>query len=252
DPFDPYMDVIGADDFINIPLLERVITDTHYSDRERQGRHFAFLARLAAQWQDRSFGIASNDYVAVAVDEMGIARVFGDYPEFDDFAFFLQANCQPDFLPEMMEVGTPLTWNRGESAVKAYKVPGTWEGDYTFDLNDWQTGSGGSWENWFVQDGSLEIRTEVSDDCADILTNTEEWMQDDAIQIFPNPVREALTLNVPVDTERVQLFNAQGQMVHQSKLLTNLIDVSSLQSGTYTLVIDTPAGPFRQRFVKID
>ncbi|MEN0006209.1 MAG: cyanophycinase, partial [Bacteroidota bacterium] len=47
DPFDPYMDVIGADDFINIPLLERVITDTHYSDRERQGRHFAFLARLA-------------------------------------------------------------------------------------------------------------------------------------------------------------------------------------------------------------
>ncbi len=38
--------------------------------------------------------------------------------------------------------------NRSGEAVKVYKVPGTMNGLNYFQLSDWQSGSGGSWENW--------------------------------------------------------------------------------------------------------
>lgn len=43
-PYDPLVS-IGRNDFLRVPFLKRVITDTHFDNPDRRGRHFTFLAR---------------------------------------------------------------------------------------------------------------------------------------------------------------------------------------------------------------
>lgn len=143
-------------DFLQIPFLEEVVTDSHYNrvqgdDMDRKGRHVAFLARMVADWGMDAKGIGVNEYTAVGVDENGLARVFGN-PSYDDFAYFLKVNGG---APEVCESGTPLTWNHGGQALSVYKILGNPQGNNTFDLNDWQTASGGEWQSWYVVNGQL-------------------------------------------------------------------------------------------------
>jgi hypothetical protein len=109
------------------------------------------MARMTADWQMEAKGIGVNEYTAVAVDENGLARVFGD-PSYDDFAYFLKVNAG---APEVCENNTPLTWNHGGQALSVYKILGNPQGSNSFDLNDWQTASGGEWQSWYVVSGQL-------------------------------------------------------------------------------------------------
>jgi cyanophycinase-like exopeptidase len=143
-------------DFLQIPFLEDVVTDSHYNrvqgdDEDRKGRHVAFLARMVTDWDMDAKGIGVNEYTAVGVDENGLARVFGN-PSYDDFAYFLKVNAG---APEVCVSGTPLTWNHGGQALSVYKILGNPQGNNLFDLNDWQTASGGEWQNWYVVNGQL-------------------------------------------------------------------------------------------------
>ncbi len=153
----PYHFRITLDnEFLQVPFLEEVVTDSHYNrvqddDHDRKGRHVAFMARMTADWQMEAKGIGVNEYTAVAVDENGLARVFGD-PSYDDFAYFLKVNAG---APEVCENNTPLTWNHGGQALSVYKILGNPQGSNSFDLNDWQTASGGEWQSWYVVSGQL-------------------------------------------------------------------------------------------------
>src|SRR5690606_18563749 len=51
---------LGYNDFLQIPYLERVVTDMHYDDPDRRGRHTTFMARFATDHGLRPFGIACN------------------------------------------------------------------------------------------------------------------------------------------------------------------------------------------------
>ena len=154
---DPYhFRVTLANDFLNIPFLEELVADSHYNriqgdDEDRKGRHVAFMARMMADWDMDAKGVGVNNYTAVCVNENGIAQVFGD-PDEDDFAYFLKVNGG---APEVCESGTPLTWNHGGQALSVYKILGNPQGNNTFDLNDWQTASGGEWQSWYVVNGQL-------------------------------------------------------------------------------------------------
>ncbi|PTM02705.1 MAG: cyanophycinase [Bacteroidetes bacterium] len=154
DPYDEKVS-LGYNDFLDIPFLEKVVTDTHYDARNRRGRQTVFLARFAIDNGMRSFGIACNERTAVCVDDKGKASVFGSFPEHESYAYFLQANCTEDFKPETYEYSTPLTWDRNDQAIKVYKVPANVNGENYFDLTDWKTGSGGTWENWYIEKGIL-------------------------------------------------------------------------------------------------
>ena len=67
----------------------------------------------------------------------------------------MQANCTDVFDPETCVSDSPLTWNRNGQAIKVYKVPGNTKGDNYFDLTNWKTGFGGTWENWYIENGIL-------------------------------------------------------------------------------------------------
>ena len=154
-PYDPRVAVDSAA-FISPPILANVITDTHYANRNRQGRHVVFLARILADYGVRAKGIACDETVAVCIPEAGPARIFGDYPDSENKAYFIQINdTWADAYPQKCSEASPLDWNLGAETLRVYAVSGTMDGTHTFDLTDWKTGKGGEWETWYVDHGVL-------------------------------------------------------------------------------------------------
>ncbi|WP_428659835.1 cyanophycinase [Runella sp.] len=133
--------------FIDIPILKNIITDTHYSNRSRHGRHLAFLARMKTDWKMKAKGIGVDEKTSVCIDEKGIARVFGSQA-----AYFLVADSKN---PETCEEGKKLTWNRNNRAVKFVKITATPEGTGTFDINDWKPVTPGTSGYWYAEAGVL-------------------------------------------------------------------------------------------------
>lgn len=146
DPFDTKMTLLNGG-FIDIPILKNVITDTHYSNRSRHGRHLAFLARMKKDWKMKAKGIGVDEKTSVCIDEKGIAHVFGNQA-----AYFLEATPKK---PELCEAGKKLTWNRNGKAVKIFKINATLEGSGTFDLNQWKPLTTGTAGHWYAENGVL-------------------------------------------------------------------------------------------------
>ncbi|MDB3905468.1 cyanophycinase [Crocinitomicaceae bacterium] len=152
--------------FIDLPILEDVVTDTHYDDPNRKGRHVVFMSRILNDHGVVAKGIACDEYTAVCIDENGIASVFGEHPDYDDYAYFLQVNCEYPFnAPETIQANTPLTWNMNGEALKVYFAPGTTDGSVQFDLNNWKEATGGSWQHWYVNNGTLIEHNGTQIDC---------------------------------------------------------------------------------------
>jgi cyanophycinase-like exopeptidase len=151
--------------FLNVPFMAHTITDTHYDNPDRRGRHFTFLARMVELGDSVAYGIACNEYVAVCVAPDGIAHVYGEYPDYQEFAYFLRVNCVPPVSPETCTAGSPLTWDRDGQAVKVYKVPGVPGGDHWFNLNDHVSGEGGAWQDWSAVAGVFSALSGSAPDC---------------------------------------------------------------------------------------
>lgn len=236
---------IGSNDFLEIPFLENTITDSHYDNPNRKGRHTAFLARMTQTINGRSFGIAANEYVAVCFGSDGKAFVFGEYPDYQEFAYFLQTNCDEVF-PETMQNGVPLTWNHNGKAVKAYKVPGTMTGEHYFDLSDWQAGSGGSWEDWSVQSGTFASAAGLMNAC----TLDVGDLESDRFTVAPIPFKDEINLKNSGKTE-FSIYDIQGRAVIRNSFTDTIkIDASNLQSGIYVLKVKSNGKISTQKIIK--
>ncbi len=146
---------VEQNSFLKLPFMQKTITDTHYDNPDRRGRHVVFLSRMMAANGDTVRGIACDEYTAVCIDSTGIARAFGGAPTYDDNAYFLQVNRSLPNNPEMLMSGMPLTWDRNHAAIKVYNVKADTAGSKTFDLNSWCLGTGGNWQDWYVLNGVL-------------------------------------------------------------------------------------------------
>lgn len=246
-PFDSKVS-LGSGDFLNYSHLQNVITDTHYDDPDRKGRHITFLARLSQQRNARSFGIACDEYTAVCIDENGIASIFGDFPTFNDNAYFLQGNCISPILPETLSTGQPLTWDRNNEAVKVYAVKGTPTGTNTFDLNDWKSGSGGSWENWYVVNGQFLSGPSSAPNCS--LTALEDHQKNPSL--YPNPGNGKFYIQK--GTGDLSIYDLQGKVVWENSVdKTTQIDISSLEVGIYLVdFVDLFGASERFKYVKTE
>ncbi|UJB18815.1 cyanophycinase [Lysobacter capsici] len=75
DPTGPKLTLV--DDFLHLPYLQRVITDSHFGKRDRLGRLIAFLARLSQDHRrDDLVGLGIDEYTALCIDAQGEGRVF--------------------------------------------------------------------------------------------------------------------------------------------------------------------------------
>lgn len=232
-PYNSLM-TVSNEPFIVNQHLSNVITDTHYDNPDRKGRHVAFIARALQDEQTQIRGIACNEYTAVCVDANGICRVYGDYPNYPEHAYFIQANCEiVNNVPEVCSASTPLTWNQGGAALKVYKANGTNNGSQTFDLNDWKTGTGGTWEDWSVNNGVLTqvASTEASCSISGLSSLENAW------NIYPIPLTGDVLNIEGYTTEVIRLFDTFGKEQSIS-IIGNQIDCSKLENGIYFLLIN--------------
>lgn len=240
---------LGYNDFLIAPFMENVVTDQHYNNPDRKGRHVTFMARMEFDTGERSFGIASDEYTAVCVEPDGSARAFGDYPEFNDFVYFLQSNCiEPG--PEIIEPGVPLTWNRGEKAIQVYKVPASNSGENTFDLNNWQEGEGGTWQYWWVANG--ELFEDEEGDIPNCLTSLVEEASP-SFSIWPTLTDSYVEVVADLPQWNWNVISIGGQIVHSGQSLgtASVIDVSMLSSGIYIFEIVAGNAVHRQKIVRL-
>ncbi|PWT90254.1 MAG: cyanophycinase [Proteobacteria bacterium] len=127
DPFDEHLTL--AHDFLRIPALRGVVTDSHFHSRDRMGRTLAFLARMLEE-PDR------HEARAIAVDERSAALMEPDGKlavEGEGSVYLIRARKRA----EICRPGVPLTF-RGISVYRVAKGGG-------FDLKSWRGRGGASY-----------------------------------------------------------------------------------------------------------
>jgi len=137
----PYFErVTLVRNFLKIPNLENLITDSHFAKRDRMGRTLVFLARIMQDdWSKSPREVAIDEKSAVLVEPDGRATVVGN----GKGAYFLR----PAQTPETCEKNHPLTFR----AISVYKVPTGGR----FDLGAWK-GIGGTAYSLSVENGKIE------------------------------------------------------------------------------------------------
>jgi cyanophycinase-like exopeptidase len=255
----PYNNKVTVDSarFLAHPLMQQVITDTHFDNPDRRGRAMVFLARVFTDFDVPALAIASDEYTAVCIDTAGWARVFGAYPSYEDYAYFIQPNCALEELsPERCEPGEALTWNRDGLAVKVYQVPGTADGVVAFDLTTREALGGGTWQDWSAEEGTLTSRagSEPACDAATSLdTENLAWQP----TLFPGICSHELALNLPTGNAEpwhARCIGLEGRM-HTSWTLpagaTHVLRVQDLNPGCYWLQLSQGSRQQVLRFVKV-
>lgn len=100
DPF--HGDLTLEDAFLRLSFLDGALVDTHFRDRDREGRMLAFLARIVADgWHEAPLGIGIDGETALALGRGGRGRVFGK----GAVTFY-----RPGRAPEVCEPGAGLTF----------------------------------------------------------------------------------------------------------------------------------------------
>jgi cyanophycinase len=125
-------------DFLQIPLLRSIITDTHFVKRDRMGRLLVFLARILQDgWATRVRAIAVEENTALLLDRDGAARIAGVGP-----VYFLEASIPPEICRRKM----PLRMG----GIAVHRAPS----GASFNLQDWK-GDGGDDYALSVRDGKV-------------------------------------------------------------------------------------------------
>ncbi len=134
----PYSrDVMVDRNFLAMPGLAGVITDTHFVARDRMGRLLTFMARIVKDgWAPSVRGIGVDETVAIGIDENKIGRIFADSGK----AYMLATSV----APTTCTAGTPLT-------LQGIAVQRIGAGA-TFDFKTW-TATGGLAYSLSVQAG---------------------------------------------------------------------------------------------------
>ncbi len=137
---DPYSKrVTLVRDFLTVPGLDNMLTDSHFAKRDRMGRSVGFLARIAADgWSKSPREIALDEKSALLVEVDGRAKVVGS----GQGAYFLQLTNPP----EVCKAGQPLTVQN----VSVYHAPT----GATFDIRGW-AGDGGEAYSISVEAGQI-------------------------------------------------------------------------------------------------
>ena len=100
DPTGPEVTMVG--DFLDVPFLSHVVTDTHFTARDRLGRLIAFVAQVRASSDPRAIGLGVDEDGVLCVDGDGVGRF---YTASRGHAWLIQ----PDGAPRI-SAGAPLDY----------------------------------------------------------------------------------------------------------------------------------------------
>lgn len=265
-PYDATV-TIGNSDFIDNNIMKKIITDTHFDNPDRRGRLMTFLART---WQDKGIpisAIACDEYTAVFIDTNQKATVYGGKPSFDDNAYFVRVDCAGNNTIENCSSGSALQWKRDSTVVKVYRIQSDSSGTQFFDLRNFGpspvfNNQGGSWLDWWVDNGSFAGKTGIAPNCAPSLLNNSVSVKT-GIRVAPNPFHSGFELLTEFDEAeelRVSLCDMTGRIRYVSDepflcpVGNNRVAIPvalDLRSGHYILEVVTRSGKtYRQLVVR--
>ena len=237
---------LGKNDFINIPILQNVITDTHFGNRNRQGRLSTFMARFKQDDQTHVKGLASDESIAICIEANGLAKVYGDFPATQHFAYFAFPNCEPNNNIQTCQPNTALSWYQTYGALKVYKVPGTQTGSNSLDLNDWTTGVGGTWYNWNLENGSFDEYDDFAPNCQPLSLDTLTFNE----IVILNPVENQIDFNKNL-TGKVEIYSSKGQLLFKKDVYdANKIILDFLDKGAYFMILTYDNQELRKKIIK--
>ncbi|MEM6770931.1 MAG: Type 1 glutamine amidotransferase-like domain-containing protein [Bacteroidota bacterium] len=249
DPFNEFMTIDTAR-FLDIPLLRNLITDTHFSERDRQGRFTAFMARAAAITPDRPFlGVACDEYTAVCIDPEGTASVYGTAGE-NDVAYFVRTSCDGGVDPELT-AGVPMDWGSAEDpALIVMSIPGDDTNPPTFDIpsflpneENWQ------FQLWWAMEG--EFRTTDIEPITCLINSTRE-VTDASVEVFPNPAKDVLRVTAKWTFKHLSVLDSAGRIVRQQNLpeiTSATFSILGLSPGSYYLIVSGSENRAKRAFV---
>lgn len=139
-PYNRYMSF--TNDFLVIPNMTNIITDTHFGRRDRMGRSVGFIARMVKDgWApaNNSKAICCDEGTVLCIEANGVGRVYGT-----GNVYFLRTTE----APLVCQSGLPLEINN----VSVYKIDSS--SSKTFNISTW-TGSGGTSYSLDAADGQL-------------------------------------------------------------------------------------------------
>lgn len=152
-PYNDYMTF--RTDFLSIPRMKYIITDTHFHKRDRMGRSATFLSRMVEDnFQSNPATpkvISVDEKTAVTIDADGSGKVWSDSK--DGHAYFLETSQRP----QVCEPQIPLTFNH--NVIKCYSIKGTRNGDGSFEVKEdssWGNFKGGKEYNINITEGKFE------------------------------------------------------------------------------------------------
>jgi cyanophycinase len=120
-------------------LLAGIITDTHFSKRDRLGRLLVFMARILQDgWATQVRAIAIDENAAVLLEPEGSASIVGA-----GAACFLEAKTPP----EICRRKTPLRF----TGISVHRAPVS----STFNVKTWKAERGDNYE-LSVMDGQVK------------------------------------------------------------------------------------------------
>jgi cyanophycinase len=234
----PYSTKLTIDsvEFLNIPLLKDIITDTHFENPDRRGRLLTFIARVYKDTGKKIRGIACDEYSAICIDTEGTATVYGKYPAEDDNAYFIVPNCELlDGSPEICQPNKVLTWHRDGKAAIVFAAKGTPNGSHQIQLKDWKTTLNGEWKYWSVKEGTFSESIGTKSDC---IISSLGTASKNKITIYPNPTYDKIYI-VSNDTaiDQISISNLNGKKIltsyFQPENNTFEMDTRSLTNGIY-------------------
>lgn len=101
---DPMGDAVTlVRDFLHMPRLAHVVTDTHFNQRDRLGRLIAFVAKARALGDRTAIGLGVDEKGALCVDADGQATYRGPA---NTYAWLVQPKSVP-----VLTKGKPLDWS---------------------------------------------------------------------------------------------------------------------------------------------
>jgi cyanophycinase len=128
-------------------FLRQVLTESHFSDRGRMGRHVTLLARIVQDgWEKQAKGLAVDEMTAVLIEADGSATVVDHRPPDKRGAAYFFVTPGP---PEVCRRGVPLTYQN----LSAYRIRAS-DAGAGFNLATW-TGTGGTPLTVSVEQGIL-------------------------------------------------------------------------------------------------
>lgn len=243
---------VDSTSFIQNDYMQDVITDTHFDNPDRRGRLAVFMARMfMMNWPNNAYAIACDEYTAVCIDQFGQARIFGDAPNYEDYAYFLAVRCVGEF-PESLQPLSPLTWSQDSTALVAHRFNGDQTGSQSFDLGLWRPIQGGESFYWTVEQGNLY---EIPDSNASIycLTATNEVTIEKPTLLYPNPSQDYIYLeHSNAENIKYRIYDFSGKLLKQweSQEIIEKIDIQNLKNGLYLLELQSQNGNKSLKFTK--